>query len=323
MSGLTGVAVLGGIGAAATFGGAALQAGAAGNQADAAKYATDKQLDFAREALEKQVAERNRMETAVLGLAAKSPDELAATGRMLNQRALYLNTQSDNLSKVQSILDKVDPSIKEAASQQLDLLQGKESQVLAPLQAQRQRQRQQLQNSLSEKLGPGYATSSAGIQALQGFDDQSFSLMTDAQMKALTTVSDVLQKGLATRPDLIGQTSAVYKDIAATDSNLMSTEAGATNRKVNAFLGAGQVANVDFGGPSKAYGDASKQEVATAGGGANVWGQALAGFGGQVAGIGTSYASAQMYKNLFTDVQMKPNTGGVMPVPGAVPLLSR
>lgn len=320
MSGVTGAVIVGGASAIATFGGAAIQAGAAGDQAEAAKYATDKQLEFAREAMQKQIAERQRIEAAALGLSAKSPDELAATARILNQRGAYLTAQESNLKGIEEILAKVDPSIKEAASQQLQLLQGKESAVLAPLQAQRMRQRKQLENALAEKLGPGYATSSAGIQALQGFDDQSFTLMTDAQMKSLAQVSDILQKGIATRPDVVGQTSGIYRDVAATDAALLSAESNATGRRVNAFLGSGAVAPVDFGGPSRAYGDASKQEVAAVGAGASIWGQATTGFGNQLGGIATQYAGAQMYKNLFTDINKQ---SGVMDVPGAPPLLSR
>lgn len=300
MSGITGAIVAGGIAAAGTGIGAAINAGAQGDT-------TDKQLAFARESLDKQIAERRRVEETSLGLAAKSPEELASMGRILNRRELYLKQQDASLAKVEDILAKVDPSIKEAADQQLQLLRGETSKVLAPLQAQRQRQKKQLQNALAEKLGPGYATSSAGIQALSAFDDQSFMLMTDAQMKALTQVSDVLQKGLATRPDLTGANSAVFRDVMGLDQTVQAAEQNASARKVNAFQGAASVAPVDFGGPSRAYGEASKGQT-------NPWGDLFTGVGNQAGGIAGQYAGAALYKNMFSGGGGDGGGGGAPPL---------
>jgi hypothetical protein len=299
MSGISGAIVAGGIAAAGTVTGAAISSGAAGAQADAARDTTDKQLKFAREALDKQIAERKRIEQESLGLAAKSPEELAAMGRVLSRRDLYLKQQDESLRRVEGILEKVDPSIKEAADQQLQLLRGETSKVLKPLEMQRQRQRKQLENALSERLGPGYATSSAGLQALSAFDDQSFTLMTDAQMKALTVVSDTLSRGLQTRPDMLGAQSAIFRDVMGADSTVLSAEMNATGRKVNAFQGAATVAPVDFGGPARSYGEASKNIVATTGQPAAIWGNVFTGLGNQAAGIAGQFAGAQMYKNMF------------------------
>ena len=45
--------------------------------------------------------------------------------------------------------------------------------------------RQQLKNTLSERLGSGYETSSAGIEALSRFDDDTSNVLMSAQQQTL------------------------------------------------------------------------------------------------------------------------------------------
>jgi hypothetical protein len=64
-------------------------------------------------------------------------------------------------------------------------MQGKSAAGLKPLQNQRAQQRQQLQASLASQLGPDYATSSQGQNALNQFDQQSADQMNNAQQAAI------------------------------------------------------------------------------------------------------------------------------------------
>lgn len=109
---------------------------------------------------------------------AVSDDELQQL-----QQSIALNNQ--DIARKQKLLASADPALIEAGTQALQLMQGKSAATLKPLQDQRNRQRQQLEQSLRQKLGPDYATSSQGQAALNQFDQQSSDLSTNAQQNAI------------------------------------------------------------------------------------------------------------------------------------------
>lgn len=101
------------------------------------------------------------------------------------KQALDVNNQS--ISQSQKLLASTDPALIEAGTQALQLMQGKSAQALAPIQNQRAQQRQQLMQQLQSSLGPGAANSSAGIQALNNFDQQTSNMMAGAQQNTLNS----------------------------------------------------------------------------------------------------------------------------------------
>lgn len=101
------------------------------------------------------------------------------------KQALDVNNQS--ISQSQKLLASADPALIETGRQALDLMQGKSAAALAPIQNQRAQQRQQLMQQLQTQLGPGAANSSAGIQALNNFDQQTSNLMAGAQQNTLNS----------------------------------------------------------------------------------------------------------------------------------------
>lgn len=125
-----------------------------------------------------QLEEQQRTRGLATAAAAPSISEI----QQMDQ-AVQLNTQ--DIARKQKLLDSSDPALIEAGHQALSLLQGKNAPVLAPMQAQQQLQRQQLQNKLQQQLGAGWATSTAGQQAMAAFDNQAAMGTASAQQSYL------------------------------------------------------------------------------------------------------------------------------------------
>ena len=155
-------------------GNAVSQVGNAWNDVTGANRSADAAQSAANAQLGQQRADRE----AALKFAAPSPEELAQL-----QQAISLNSQ--DIARKQKILDSSDPALIESGKQALALLQGKEASTMAPLRNQRAQQRAALEQQLQQRLGPDYASSTAGIQALNSFDQQSANLMANQQQQTL------------------------------------------------------------------------------------------------------------------------------------------
>lgn len=139
---------------------------------------TNRMSDAVGAAANAQLAQQGADRTLAMQLAGPSEMELAQL-----EQAIKLNTQE--ISRKQKLLDSSDPALIEAGHQALALMQGKSAASLAPIQNERTQQRKQLENTLAQRLGPDYAQSSAGLQALNDFDRQTGNLMTQAQQSSL------------------------------------------------------------------------------------------------------------------------------------------
>ena len=189
------------------FGAAAgLQYSGAEMTAKAQQQAAEAQLQAARE-----------QRAAALGAAQPTTQELAALGQQLDYQ-----TQAN--ARQQQLLNSIDPALMEAGKQALALLRGEESSTLAPLRAERERQRAALANSLIAQNGAGALTSSAGIEALNRFDQQTAQTLSSQQQ---ATLGSLLQTSASTRPDPYQATSA--------NLNYLSALGNLQNRQVNAI----------------------------------------------------------------------------------------
>lgn len=141
----------------------------------------------------------NQMEAGAQTAAAKMSAMAAPTAQELQQittniqnQQRYQAVQDASVSRDTQILNSLSPALVTAGQQANQLMQGQQAAVLKPMQQQQQVQRQQLQAQLAAQLGPGYATSSAGQQALQQFDMNTNTQTAQAQQSALSNVSNFL-----------------------------------------------------------------------------------------------------------------------------------
>ncbi len=123
-----------------------------------------------------------------------------------------LQGQEANVRRQESLVAQMDPAIIEAGKQTTQLLQGHAAPVLNQMQNQRSLQRTQMMDQLRTQLGPGAETSSAGIMAQQKFDQDTASIMNNAQQEYLDKVSGLAMGGTQT----LGQSLSQVHNVLST-----------------------------------------------------------------------------------------------------------
>lgn len=296
----TAAAIVAGVAAASSAAGGIVNAVAAGKQGAAQESAAQTQVQFEREALDQQIKARADTLSKATSAAAMSPEEVKSINSILSTRGQALTAAQQAIQKQQEQLDQIDPTVKAAGKNLLQLLQGKAADTLAPMQTQLARQRAQLVSNLSSQLGPGYATSSAGIEALTRFDQQSSLAVSQAQQQALSTVASTYgglfgaqQGGQNT---ITNQISNAFAQAQNATASVLGAEQNIANRQVGAVIGATNATPVNFAGPAQA-----QQSVINTAGNSNA---GLAGVGGALSGLGAGVgqvsgqiASASMFKD--------------------------
>jgi hypothetical protein len=111
--------------------------------------------------------------------------------------------QERNLARQEQLIAQIDPTIMEASQQALRLMRGEQASTLGPLKQQRDAQRQQLVNTLREQLGPGAETSTAGIQALTRFDQETSGIFAGAQQQALQGLGQTFGAFSSYKPSML------------------------------------------------------------------------------------------------------------------------
>lgn len=209
--------------------GSAVAAGLIGSQIAGANAASD-QAEATQQVLAEQISARER----ALGIAAPTYNELTAINQQLllsknaNERALMA------VEREQAILDAVDPAIREAGTQALQLLQGKDAAILTPIKAQRADQRRQLEQTLADRLGGGFETSSAGIAALRDFDTATGNLIAGAQQESL---GQLLGTSIQGRSLATGSTENAFGTANQSAQVALGAMHNLKARSVNAFIG--------------------------------------------------------------------------------------
>jgi hypothetical protein len=140
----------------------------------------------AGDAAKANLAQQRDDRALALSFAEASPEELA----QLN-RSIALNEA--DITRKQKLLDSSDPALIEAGGQALKLLRGEEAKTLGPLKAQFEQQETELRSKLAAQLGPGYENTTAGIQALEAFNQQKNTVFANAQQNALGALLGVAQ----------------------------------------------------------------------------------------------------------------------------------
>lgn len=153
--------------------------------ASAQDSSSDAYQQMAQAQLEAQQQNRN----LAMGFAAPTMDELQNQEQMYSNMQRLYSYQLASHQRDSQILESQYPGIVAAAKNMYNLQTGKEAPILAPLRQQQQYDRQKLQNQLQTQLGSGWETSSAGIEAMTRFDQNSQMSLQQAQLQAMGAVS--------------------------------------------------------------------------------------------------------------------------------------
>ena len=205
---------------------------------------------------------------------AQAMSILQPTQAQLQQLQEAMAVNSQQIKQGQQLLAATDPAIIQAAMQAQELLQGKESPVLSPVKNQRSQQRAQLESQLQAQLGSGYRTSSAGIQALNSFDQQTADLMATVQQNAIGQLM-----GFTTTGATMG--AGMQQQGIANISGLTGQQYGFQQSQANALLGTPIDPGLQYTGRAMQAGAMGQniQNIATMG--------ALYGMSGGFRGAGT------------------------------------
>jgi hypothetical protein len=225
-----------GLAAAGTAGsifGANKAAGAAQDAATASKSAAD--------AYQARVFQQRR--EALDAYNSYSPAQASAIEK-------GLATQERNVQRQETLVNSIDPALVEAGKQMHSLLMGQAAPVLNNLKDQRQTQRQNLLDTIRQQYGPGYETSSAGLNAMQKFDAETANILNGAQQSYLQQVSGIALSGsslgatLGAEAQRFQSIADAYGKIGLNKADIMTGANGGMNEAAQAQIntaGAGSV----------------------------------------------------------------------------------
>lgn len=166
--------------------GAAVGAGLGAGLDDAGR----KEADAMQGIADAQANEQRGARDTALRFAEATPRELEQL-----TRAVQLNEA--DIERKERLLASSDPAIMEAGTQALQLLRGEEAKVIGPMRDQFAKDEQKLRAQLQQQLGPGYETSTAGIQALRAFEQKKNMAFANAQQQTLGQLLGVAQDSSA------------------------------------------------------------------------------------------------------------------------------
>jgi hypothetical protein len=223
LGGTVGFALGGPLGAAAGIGLAGSLSGssAAEDAAMAQKSAAERGLQFQMES--------RRM---AVEAAEANPEELASIDALIQNREATLGRNGRLIAQQEQILNAVNPAIKEAGKQALQLLKGQEAESLSFVRDQRAKDRTKLEQTLQQRLGSGFETSTAGIAALSAFDDATSSRLFESQQTSLGNFLGVAQTASQTGVNAINSLSQTSLQSSIAPLQAQQNIAG---RKVNAI----------------------------------------------------------------------------------------
>jgi len=227
--------IMAGVGAATSLAGSFMGANAAQSAAEAQEAQARRYQDFVNGQTEKAMN------------LVKNPADLAAYDEALT-------AQRSVVQKQKALADSLSPNLIEIGKQLHGLMTGQSAPALDNLKQQRALQRTQLVDNLTQKLGPGAESSSAGIQALNQFDQETANTLQQAQSDYTKT----FMSASLSSPEVINALGGANKDLTALQAqspgqrqaNILMGALGpqgqAAQMSINA-AGAGAVANQFMG----------------------------------------------------------------------------
>lgn len=214
------------------------------------------EVGMANDAVQRQIAQRQQAIAQVQSMAALQPQEIAQISQILQTRNDQLQASLTSISKQQDLLDQAAPTMRAAGQNLYDLMMGKAADILKPLQQQQQLQRQKLMDNLSATMGPGFMSSTAGIQALTSFDTQAAMASANAQMQAVGQVSQTYlglsQLQQSGQQAITQQTGEAYQRAQSASDVVLQANQVAQQRQIQGTLGAMQANQVDYSLPVQA-----------------------------------------------------------------------
>lgn len=185
-----------------------------------------------------QAAMADRMRQEALAFAAPTTQELENLTKQVDLYQRMYGQQTAQIDQLQKQITEVyGPAILEQGKIFYDQLRGESSGVMKSFDNQRGRQRRQLEASLIERMGPGALTSSAGVNAMNDFDQKTSDMRAGIEEQSLNNALQrvvTLQGGQATAATGVYN---AYTGMSNLLNNIQSGYGDIQKRQANAAIG--------------------------------------------------------------------------------------
>lgn len=245
-------------------------------------FGAKQNADANQKIAEEQLGAAKETRNMALGYAQPTWGELQNLQNELNNQFRVQTLQDAALQRDKELLAARDPAFIQAGHQALQLMQGQDAAVLAPFKTQRALQRSQLVNSLQKQLGSGYANSSAGVEALTRFDQETSMMTSQLQQQTLSQLM-----GFSANPNgmnYMGDINSAGATLGELQSQYM---AGATHLQDRMVAATEGTSLAPYAGASNV--------------GAAAMGQYMGNMGNQLMGTGSTMAALQLGKSLYSN----------------------
>lgn len=182
----------------------------------------------------------NQMLSEAQKVAKPTATELKALDQMVMQSEQQYKASLKSYQDAEKILSSINPAIAAAGDEAYRLIKGQESQVLAPLRAQRERQKSEMESQLAERFGAGYKFSAAGIKAMNTFDTQTADILNQAQFSAMNQVVNTATGLSSVAAQTESRAIAQGQNAAQTTMGLLSAENALKGRQLQPYYVAAQ-----------------------------------------------------------------------------------
>lgn len=201
-----------------------------------------------------QRSEAERQQSMALQMAAPTQQELTEISRRLEMQTRYQTQQEVLQKKNEKILSTLDPALIQAGQQAHQMMKGQQAGILAPMRQQQSMDRRKLEAQLAAQFGPGYASSSAGMEALARFDQNSQMGLQQAQMQAFNQVSQFMGFGMQSRQGMIAEQRHGMESLDQMSRGTLGAMNNIQRRQVDAITGTSQGMVASAGAGAKAVG---------------------------------------------------------------------
>lgn len=216
---------------------------------------------------EAQMAAASEQQRSALRFAAPTSQELE---NLQKQVELYSRSYSQQTAMIdqleKQIIETYGPAIMEQGKQYYNQLRGESSGVVKSFDNQRNRQRQQLRAQLIERMGPDALTSSAGVNALNDFDQKTSDMRATIEEQSMNNAIQRLgtlqqTQGAAgyTAVQAYQGMSGLLQSIQKGYGDIQSRQAYASMQTAPAVIGTAGSENVAALGRAQAFGKAFEQ----------------------------------------------------------------
>lgn len=164
--------------------------------------------------------------------AAPTAGELAQLSSNVANQQRMMDVHEAALKRDEKVLGSMDANALAGGKQMNDMMKGKEAQILAPLKRQREIQRREREQQLSQQMGPGWQSSTAGMEQMNRFDNDTDMITQQAQTQAFNSLAGFLGMNAQSRTSLQSEELQGFQGIGQLGASNMASMGNIQQRQM-------------------------------------------------------------------------------------------